>query len=155
MTGAVAALFPQAFPGPVAATAAYPAAPGKVGSKPPGRSGAARGRELRVRGACLRGCPRRRASLLRAGAEALERRRDDGGGGGRCPSSLLSTYLPFCQQLVPCSHGLWGGGCLYVSGFREGFSGQKSGTGPVQRSAPGEGPMPGQLKGVSATASPS
>lgn len=144
---AVAALFLQAFPGPVAATAAaYPAAPGKVGSKPPGRSGAARGHGLRVRGACRRRCPRRRASLLRAVAEAVERRRDDGGGGGRCPSSFLSTYLPFRQQLGPCSHGLWRGGCLYVSGFRGGFSGQKSGRRPVQGSAPGEGPMPGQLK---------
>lgn len=146
MIGGCRRFYPQAFPGPVAATAAaYPRAPGKVGRKPPGRSGAARGRGLGVRGACSRGCPRRRASLLRAGAEAKERRRD-GGGGGRCPSFLLSTYLPFRQQLGPCSHGLWGGGCLYVTGFCEGFSGQKSGGGPVQRSAPGEGPMPGQLK---------
>lgn len=136
-------LFPhQACPGPVAATAAaYPGLREKWGASP--RDALAR-RGLGVRGACSRGCPRRRASLLRAGAEAKERR--DGGGGGRCPSFLLSTYLPFRQQLGPCSHRLWGGGCLYVTGFCEGFLGQKSGGGPVQRSAPGEGPVPGQLK---------
>lgn len=73
-----------------------------------------------------------------------------GAGVGGVPR-LLCSYLPFLQQLAPWCHRLWGGACLCFKGFPEGFSG-KSGNGPVQRSAPGEGPVPGQFHGSSAAA---
>lgn len=149
-------LSPQATPRPVAATAAaYPAAPGKVGREPPGRSG---GSLCRPRGGCGLGtrgarrpgrdlerhgrCPLCRASLVRVGARAEERR--DGGGGGRCPSSL-HTYLPFLLQVASCSHRLWGGACLCVRGF---LRGSPAGNGGVD---PGKDPLParGRCQGSS------
>jgi len=73
-----------------------------------------------------------------------------GAGVGGVP--LLCSYLPFLQQLALLCHRLWGQACLCVKGFPEGFSGRKLGSGPVQRSAPGEGPVPGQFHGLSAAA---
>lgn len=79
-------------------------------ARPVGRGQGVRGASRPARDVerCGR-CPLCRASLHRAGAQAQQRRRN-GGGVGAVPL-LLHTYLPFRQQLCPCSHRLWRGGC--------------------------------------------
>lgn len=64
-----------------------------------------------------------------------------GAGVGVVPPLSSPPTCPFASNSVPVV------GSEEVEAVRsEGFSGQKSGSGPVQRSAPGEGPMPRQLK---------
>lgn len=96
--GAVVALFPQATPGPLAATAAaYPAAPGKVGREPPGRSGGAWAR-AGVRGA---------AAALGVAHPRLgqgpELRREGMGAGWEVPL-FPPLHLP---ALSPATRSLW------------------------------------------------
>lgn len=115
--GRRSSLSPEETPRPFAATAAaYAAAPGKVGREPPGssdgclcaaagvRGGGGRGQG--TRDACCLGrgverlgcCPRRRASLVRAGAETEERRWGQG-----WEVSLVSSALtcPFSSNSLP------------------------------------------------------
>lgn len=136
--GAVVALFPQATPGPLAATAAaYPAAPGKVGREPPGRSG---GAWARAGGEGRRRCPGRRASSLRAGAGAEERR--NGGGVGGAPLSSSAPTCSLASNSVLVVTGCGEDACAFWAFGRGSRLG--SGSGPGRRCAPSEGPILGR-----------
>lgn len=108
---AVATPFPQAIPGPVAASAAAsPAAPGKVGSEPPGRSGGCLGAAGRaqagVRDARRPGrdaewggrCPRVAHPWI---GQGLERRRGGEMGAGEEVSLFCTPTCPFASSSAP------------------------------------------------------
>lgn len=107
----------------------------------------------RVRGVRRRGwdverrgrCPRRRASLVRAGAEAQEPRRD-GGGGGRYPSSLFHTYLPFRWQLALYSHRLRGENACALGAFVRGSPAGNRGVDPYKDQLPARGQCQGSSR---------